>query len=288
MPALRLQDPRPLQIAVLSALLAYGILALDFEIAPVAALQVLVSALATQLLFCRMRARRFDPRSPLISGLSLCLLLRAVDPAVLCLSAFLAVGSKFVLRVNDKHIFNPTTFAIVLLLFVTDSVWVSPGQWGAQVLAAAAFVLAGAMVLRRAERSDVTLAFLFFWAAILFGRSLWLGEPWSIPIHRLESGGLLLFAFFMLSDPRTTPDSRAGRIVFAASVAFVAGFIRFALFEPNGLLIALAGCAPLVPLIDRLLPGHRFGWPGAFETAPVRVAARTRLASLTPSFWSVQ
>jgi Na+-transporting NADH:ubiquinone oxidoreductase subunit NqrB len=258
----RLRDPRQLQIAVLSTLLAYGIVVLDFAVDLVPALLVLSCALSAQLFFCRLRGQRFDPLSPLISGLSLCLLLRAAEPSLLCVGAVLAVASKFLLRIGDKHVFNPTTFAIVALLAVTDSVWVSPGQWGTQVLAAAAFVLAGAMVLRRAERSDVTFAFLIFWSAILFGRSLWLGEPWSIPLHRLESGGLLLFAFFMLSDPRTTPDSRSGRVVFAGCVALVAGLVRFVLFEPNALLIALAACAPLVPVLDRMLPGRRFGWPG--------------------------
>ena len=147
---LQLQDPRLLQIAVLSALLGYGMLGLDFEVAPAAAVLVLASALASQLLFCLLRGQRFDPRSPLISALSLCLLLRTGDPSLLCLAAFIAVGSKFVLRVRGKHVFNPTTFAIVVMLWVTDSVWVSPGQWGAQALAAATFVLTGAMVLRRA------------------------------------------------------------------------------------------------------------------------------------------
>ena len=41
--------------------------------------------------------------------------------------------------------------------------------------------------------------------ALVFGRSLWLGEPMSIPLHRLQNGALLLFTFFMISDPRTTP-----------------------------------------------------------------------------------
>ena len=75
---------------------------------------------------------------------------------------------------------------------------------------------AGGLVVNRAARSDVTFAFITFYMALVFGRSLWLGEPMAIPLHRLENGALLLFTFFMISDPRTTPNSRAGRIVFAA------------------------------------------------------------------------
>jgi Na+-transporting NADH:ubiquinone oxidoreductase subunit NqrB len=279
----RALDPRYLQIGVLSCLLGYGIHGLDFEVNGSSAFLVIACALATQFAFSRWNRQAFDPRSPLISALSLCLLLRAADPGLLCLGATIAVASKFLIRASDKHVFNPTNFAIVVLLVSTDSVWVSPGQWGAPALGGAAFVLAGAMVLRRAERSDVTLAFLFFWGAILFGRSFWLGEPMTIPFHQLESGGLLLFAFFMLSDPRTTPDSRSGRIAFAATIALIAGFIQFVLFEQNGLLIALAICAPLVPVADRLLPGLRFVWPGSALAPPARASVLSLQSTLHSS-----
>jgi len=88
-----------------------------------------------------------------------------------------------------------------------------------------------------------------------------LGEPMAIPWHRLQSGALLLFAFFMISDPKTTPDSRAGRIAFALVVALGASYVQFVLFRPNGLLWSLAACALLVPLLDRWFPGiRRYSW----------------------------
>jgi hypothetical protein len=118
----------------------------------------------------------------------------------------------------------------------------------------------GGLVVNRATRSDITLAFLAVYGGLLFGRSMWLGEPLSIPIHRLEGGALLLFAFFMISDPKTTPDSRAGRLMFAAIVACGAAYIQLRLFRTNGLLWSLAGSSMLVPVIDRLLPARRFEW----------------------------
>ena len=74
------------------------------------------------------------------------------------------------------------------------------------------------------------------------------------------SGALLLFAFFMISDPKTTPDSRAGRVLFAALVAFGAWYVQFRLFRTNGLLWALAACSISVPVIDRILPGPPYRW----------------------------
>jgi Na+-translocating ferredoxin:NAD+ oxidoreductase RnfD subunit len=90
--------------------------------------------------------------------------------------------------------------------------------------------------------------------------ALWLGDPFAIPLHQLESGALLLFAGFMLSDPRSLPDARAGRIVFALRVAGLADLLRFRSFEPNALLFALAAASGLTPLLDRLLLGERFAW----------------------------
>jgi enediyne biosynthesis protein E5 len=139
---------------------------------------------------------------------------------------------------------------------------VSPGQWGSAAFFAFLMACLGGLVVNRAARSDVTYAFLFFHLSIVFGRSLWLGEPMAIPLHRVQSGALLLFAFFMISDPKTTPDSRAGRVLFAALVALGGGYVQFKLFRTNGLLYSLAATALLVPLIDRLFPGPRYQWTG--------------------------
>ncbi|MGH0035083.1 MAG: RnfABCDGE type electron transport complex subunit D [Myxococcota bacterium] len=255
-------DPRHGQIAMLASLWIYGQLALGFAIRPDLALAIAGSALATQLLCDRFVARRaFDPRSALVTSLSLCLLLRTDTPAWALAAGAVAVGSKFALRRDGKHVFNPANFALVAGVLVTDRVWVSPGQWGHAAWLAFAVAGLGFVIVRRAERSDVTWAFLAVHAGLLFGRAWWLGDPWSIPLHQLHNGALLIFAFFMISDPRTTPDSRPGRIGHAAVVAGVAMWIRFGLWEPNALLYALVACAPLVPLFDRVWPGPRHAWP---------------------------
>lgn len=106
----------------------------------------------------------------------------------------------------------------------------------------------------------MTLAFLTFYIGLLATRALWLGDPLTIPLHQIESGALLIFAFFMISDPRTTPDSRTGRVVFALCVVLAGLYVQFGLFKPNGPLWGLIVCGPLVPLLDRLFPGIRYDW----------------------------
>jgi Na+-transporting NADH:ubiquinone oxidoreductase subunit NqrB len=285
-------DPRLYQISALAGLLLYGVTRLEFEITPPRIALLLLTVLAVQLACTRLwRLPTFDPRSALISGLSLCLLLRTNSTALAIAAAVIAVASKFVIRVRSKHLFNPTNFGIVALMLVTGGVWVSPAQWGNIAFYAFLVTCLGGLVVHRAARSDVTFAFLGTHVALLFGWSAWLGQPWSVPLHRLESGALLLFSFFMISDPKTTPDSRAGRILFAVLVAVGAWFVQFRLYRTNGLLWSLAAFSMAVPLIDRLLPGRRYTWAapdaghlskGATHETPVpaaRPAARVGASS---------
>jgi Na+-translocating ferredoxin:NAD+ oxidoreductase RnfD subunit len=97
---------------------------------------------------------------------------------------------------------------------------------------------------------------------VLFGRAALLHQAWVAPLHQLQNGAVSLFAFHMISDPRTTPDSRTGRIVFAVLVALGAGFVQFVLYRTNGLLWSLAACSLLVPVLDRVFPGRAYAWPG--------------------------
>ena len=263
----KLGDPRHYQIATLTTLLVYGILWLDFEIQAAQAIGILFTAQLTQFVCTKLCGLpRFDPKSALISSLSLCLLLRTNFLLVALLAAGLTIASKFLIRWNEKHVFNPTNFGLVVTILLTGEAWISPGQWGSGLYFGFLMASLGGLVVNRSSRSDMTYAFVGFYLAVLFGRSFWLGEPMTIPWHRLQSGAFLLFAFFMISDPKTTPDSRAGRILFALLVAVGAGFVHFVLFRPNGLLWSLALFAMIVPLIDRLLPGTQYQWKRAAAT----------------------
>jgi len=254
-------DPRYYQIAVLAALFCYGIARLKFDITPAQAILSLGMALATQYACTRLWGLpKFDPKSALISGLSLCLLLRTDHLWLAALAAIITIASKFLVRWRGKHVWNPTNLGIVAMMLLSGQVWVSPAQWGTVAFFAFLVACLGGLVVNRAARSDVTYAFLGSWLAILFGRAFWLGQPMAVPIHQLQSGALLIFSFFMISDPKTTPDSRAGRILFAALVAVGAGVVQFVLFRTNGLLWSLAAFSVAVPLIDRILPGPRYEW----------------------------
>ena len=182
----RLLDPRYYQVAVLTGLVIFGVTVLDFGIRWQNALAILVTAQATQYAATRLaRLPRFDPLSALITSLSLTLLLRT-DVAVLAVvAAVIAIGSKFLIRVKGKHVFNPANVALVSLMLLSDHAWVSSGQWGNATLGAFGLACLGFLVLTRARRAETTIAFLLIYGALLFGRALWLGDPLAIALHHL-------------------------------------------------------------------------------------------------------
>lgn len=276
-------DPRLYQIASLSTLLLYGLLWLHFDVSPAQIIVMIGTALLTQYAGTRFyNLPSFDPKSLLISALSLCLLLRTDHLAVAALAAFIAIGSKFVIRWRDKHLFNPTNFALVIML-AGGLGWISPGQWGQVAWFGFLIACLGSLVVTRAARADVTLAFLTFYVGLLFARALWLGDPLTIPLHQIESGALLIFSFFMISDPKTTPDSRAGRIIFALMVTLAALYVQFGFFRPNGPLWGLIACAALVPFLDYVLPGSRYDWPKPSTGRPPNSVVSPVLAPLSLS-----
>lgn len=257
----RSKDPRYYQIIVLSLLLSYGIFVLDFGIRWYNAVTIIVTAQAAQFIGTRVVGLpKFDPLSALITSISLTLLLRTELAALAALAAGIAIGSKFLIRVRGKHVFNPANLALVSLMLVSDSAWVSSGQWGSAAIGAFALACLGFLVLTRAKRAETTIVFLLAYAALLIGRALWLNDPLSIPLHQMQNGALLIFAFFMISDPKTSPNTRGGRIVYGAMVAAVAFTIQFILYEPNGPILALILSAPFTPLIDFLSGGTLYRW----------------------------
>jgi len=255
------RDARVFQIAFQAALLTVGVLARDFALDPRQMVLAFAAGLLTQRLWLRaLGLEHKGSLSALITCLGVSLLLRADTLWVHPLAATIAISSKFVLRANGRHVFNPANCGVIAALLLLPGTWISAGQWGNDVALASWFVALGALVTERARRADIAWIFLGSWLALLAARVAWLGQPWGILLHQLANGGLLLFAFFMISDPMTIPTRRAARAGYAILVAVLAFLWQFALFRTNGLLWALFLASPLVPLIDRRWPGPAFAW----------------------------
>jgi len=254
-------DPRILQVTVLGALLGAGAWLRDFALRPEQCVLAFVAAITTQCLGDRWRGQGDSGvRSAAITALSVSLLLRADGTWAHPLAVVVAIGAKFLVRVRGKHLFNPGNLGVIFALVALPGTWVSAGQWGADFALAGWLVGLGSLVVHRARRADVTLAFLTFHATALAVRVSWLGQNAAVWFHQVQSGALLLFAFFMISDPKTIPDRARGRVAHAALVSALAYVWQFTLYRPNSLLWALFLAAPVVPLWDALWPAAKYRW----------------------------
>jgi Na+-transporting NADH:ubiquinone oxidoreductase subunit NqrB len=256
-------DARHLQIIALATLLSINFVMIDFGARMTASAFAVTASLVTQIVCSRLSNIPLDLRSPLITGLSLSLLIRAEEPWLHALAGVIAIASKFLLRIDGRHIFNPAGLAIVVLLLCSSGIWISPGQWGASIWFASLAGFLAIMVLHAARRTDIAIYFLVSHAALLCARAIWLGDPWVIPLHQLQNGSLLIFAFFMISDPRTSPSSSLGRFLFAFAVAALAHDLAFFMQMRPALYVALIALSPATFLIDKVLPAPRFA-----RTAP--------------------
>jgi len=193
--------------------------------------------------------------------MSLCLLLKTNDWYVSLLAAFLTVVSKYVLRFNQKHIFNPSAFGIIAALLLTKDAWLSPGQWGSNAVIFFGVITFGTIVVTRVQKLDVSLAFLLTFIGLLYWRQVYiLGWPMDHFIHSVSTGSLLLFTFFMISDPRTSPNHPFARIIWAVLIAVVSFYLAAFKWKYNTIIWVLVAAAPLVPLLDKIFKAKSFYW----------------------------
>ncbi len=287
------QDPRDYQILFLSFFLVLGIGTRDWTVRPDLILVLMGTCLVTQWVaisigsnpkekilnllkkktnFSEKHSSSFASslktaslKSAIITGLGLSLLLRADHYTTMLLAGSLAILSKFLFQIERKHFFNPANFGIIAALTLTNDAWVSPGQWGDDGWYVLLFVGTGGMVLKRVGRWDTTAAFLGTYTVLEAIRNFWLGWTWDVFFHRLMSGSLLLFALFMITDPRSSPNARSSRLVWAGCIAVVSFILRNQFFVPTAIFWALFALSPLSVFLDFIWSAPRFSWS---ETSP--------------------
>jgi hypothetical protein len=157
-PAWRLPpDARVFQIAFQATLLTVGVLARDFALDPRQMALAFAAGLLAQRLWLRVLGLEHKGLlSALVTCLGVSLLLRADSLWMHPLAAALAISSKFVLRADGRHVFNPANLGVIAALVLLPGTWVSAGQWGNDVVLAVVFVALGGLVTERARRAETS------------------------------------------------------------------------------------------------------------------------------------
>lgn len=271
--AVRLLDARWFQILFLASFLTLGAMARDFALTGSQVLLTFASALFTQAAWqwgLNLPGKRQwgGYLSALISSFGICILVRAENAWVHPLLACAAMSIKYLIRggpaASKSHLLNPANLAAFAAWAWLPGAWLSPGQWGSESLASLWFIALGGLVTQRVKRWDVSLAFLASWSFLLGVRLWWLDYAWipgaAMWLQQASNGAVLLFAFFMISDPMTTPQRANVRIAYAVLVAVGAFVWQYLLFKPHGLIVVLFLASWTVPVGNWLWPQQRFQW----------------------------
>ena len=188
--------------------------------------------------------------SAYISGISVGILLRspAFWPYALC--AAIAITSKYVVRVKNRHIWNPSNFGICVILFLAaESVTTLSIQWGNNLYAMLIIWSLGSAIIWRLKRFHIcatyVASFLFF--ALL--RSWIVGDPVLSELSPITGPEYQLFIFFMITDPKTTVRSKPAQCVVAFSIAAAEMVLRlrYSIYAP---LYALFLVGPIALLLE--------------------------------------
>jgi Na+-transporting NADH:ubiquinone oxidoreductase subunit NqrB len=226
----------------------------------------IVASLLTELILGRIFVGKWPIlASAYISGISVGILVRspAYWPYVVC--AIVSIMSKYVLRVNGRHIWNPSNFSISVLLFLApETVAALSIQWGNYLLPMLVIWILGSIIIARLHRFHITGTYVACFILFAFLRSYITGSPWQSEIAPLTGPMYQLFIFFMITDPKTTVKSKYWQCVVVAVVALVEMILRLShvVYAPFYALFLVGPAALLIEM-----------WFDSRRTVPVRVAA---------------
>ena len=191
-------------------------------------LLAIVTSIGLELVLGRIFFRKWvHPASAYISGISVGILVRspAFWPYALC--AAISITSKYVLRVKDRHIWNPSNFGISAMLFLAaDTVATLSIQWGNYLWPMLVIWALGSVIIARLHRFHITGIYVASFLAFAFLRSWMTASPWQSEIAPITGPMYQLFIFFMITDPKTTVRSKRGQCIVVFLVAVVEMILR--------------------------------------------------------------
>ena len=285
-----LRDPRLHLAAVIISLQVLGQVAFDFRLSIA---QILVSVLTCSVLEVGIAARRqrviLWPASALLTGNGVAFILRVPGTEhgdwwsmrgwwIFAGAAAASLLSKHLIRFRGRHVFNPSNFGLVLAFLLLGPELADPLEfwWGPMspwlALALAIIVAGGFAILLRLRLLGIAIAFWVTFAAsigVLAASGHAMTTRWHLgPVSDWYfwqvlafSPEILVFLFFMITDPKTIPDGRIGRRVYAVGLGLLAALLIAPQTTEFGSKVAVLAALALVcvarPLIELLLAARR-------------------------------
>jgi hypothetical protein len=320
-----IRDPRLHIAAVILSIHALGQIGLHFQVSVPQILAAILACAAIEVVLTFWQTRSIVwPASAMLTGSGVALIFRVVGTAaddpwatnawyLFAIVAGLSLLTKYVIRFRGTHVFNPSNVGLVVAFLLIGSSRVEPLDfWWAplNVWMIAAYIIiigGGVLITRRLGLLAMAVAFWITFAvgiAILAGSGHCMTTRWAFaPVCGIDfwrvlvsSPEVLIFLLFMITDPRTTPAGRVGRVVFGLLVGVLATLLIAPQTDEFGAKVGLLASLVILCagrwIVDRFVPQPRSAaddlgrfvrrlasgaGPGA---RPIRVAARIGLAGL--------
>lgn len=168
----------------------------------------------------------------LVSSYGIFFLLDTNYTHLFLLAAFLTVGFKYLVQFQNKHIFNPTNLSLmVVALLFSDIATLNTFRWEGSLFWSLYFIMSGLFLSFFAKRILMSLSFILGFITVAAFRSLVFDLNFKALLLPLASPALYLFTFFMMTDPKTTPESARKQLMFGFLVALIDGMLRQAQFR---------------------------------------------------------
>jgi Na+-translocating ferredoxin:NAD+ oxidoreductase RnfD subunit len=278
----KLRDPRLHLAATITSLQVIGQVGFHFRISIA---QILIAVLTCALLEVGITMRKQHvlmwPASAMLTGNGVAFVLRVPGTRhgdwwslrgwwIFAATAAISLLSKHVIQVRGNHIFNPSNIGLVLCFLVLSSsqaepldFWWGPTSWWL-VLALVVIVTGGFSILSRLKLLRVALSFWIAFAAglaVLAATGHEITARWHLgPIGGFHfwwvlvtSPEVLVFLFFMITDPKTAPASPRARVVYAVAIGLLAALLAAPMHTEYWTKVALLGALAIVCVAQTVL-----------------------------------
>jgi Na+-transporting NADH:ubiquinone oxidoreductase subunit NqrB len=165
--------------------------------------------------------------SAYVSGISVGILVRSPEYWPYALCAAISITSKYLIRVDGRHIFNPSNLGMVaMLVLAADTVAGLSVQWGNNLLPLLAVWCFGAAIIASLGRFHITFTYVAAFVLFSVVRAQVTGHPWLSEVAPITGPMYQLFIFFMITDPKTTVRPKWAQALVAFLVAAVEAVLR--------------------------------------------------------------
>jgi Na+-translocating ferredoxin:NAD+ oxidoreductase RnfD subunit len=218
----------------------------------------ILTAIGTEIVLSMLLRGKFPHlASAYVSGISAGILVRSPEYWPYALCAAIAITSKYVLCIKGRHLWNPTNFAISMLLIVAPfAVSTLSVQWDNRPWAMFVIWSLGAFIVSKLKRLHICATYIACFVALALVRSLITGHTFESEVSPITGPMYQLFIFFMITDPKTTVGSKRAQCFVVAMVAVAECILRLNQ-NVHAPYYALFTVGPIANLIDIWLTERR-------------------------------